>query len=116
MKKKRKQRNKTRQDPVEQASEFDRKWFEAHPGVNAYLRPLIPGEFRLYQPSSKTVLVEQLKPGFRARLEVADGISLAEALLSRPLLTDRDGNPISGLEFMQPLWSRGMFHRDPRTN
>jgi hypothetical protein len=52
MKKKRK-RNNPREDPVERATELDRQWFAAHPGVNAYLRLLVPGEFKYHKPSSK---------------------------------------------------------------
>jgi hypothetical protein len=61
MVKKKQRKNKVREDPVERAMALDRQYFAAHPGVNAYLRLLVPGEFRHYTPASHTVLVEQLK-------------------------------------------------------
>jgi hypothetical protein len=114
--KKKRRKNRAREDPVERAMELDRQYFAVHPGVNAYLRLLVPGEFRHATPASHTVLVEQLRPGVRVRVEVADGRSLEEALFSRPLLTDRQGNPIPGLGDLQPLWSRGLFQTDPQKN
>lgn len=56
-------------EAVDRASEADRLWFEAHPGVNVYVRPLVEGEF---PPSPNCppiigVCVEQLHRGFRIR-------------------------------------------------
>ncbi len=51
---------------VDQASEADRVWFEQHPGVNVYSRPIVPGEFGPIHAAG-LVTVTQIKPGVRHR-------------------------------------------------
>jgi len=60
---------------VDRASEYDRLWFEKHPGAASYVRRRIVGEFSrmeiedLRWPMDKYPLVEvtQIEPGLRAR-------------------------------------------------
>lgn len=51
------------------ASEADRLWFEAHPGVNVYVRPMVEGEFppSPHRPPIIGVCVEQVHRDFRIR-------------------------------------------------
>ena len=53
----------------EQASETDRKWFAANPGVNVYVRPMVKHEFPPLpnQPPIISVCVVQVHPKLRLR-------------------------------------------------
>jgi hypothetical protein len=56
-------------DTIDQASEEDRVWFEAHPTRSHRVRPFIPGETPEADPIPPThVAVRQVKPGIRVRL------------------------------------------------
>jgi hypothetical protein len=39
-------------------SEYDRAWFDAHPGVDEYIREFVPGEFKAKE-------LPPIPPGFR---------------------------------------------------
>ncbi len=54
-------------DPVDIASEDDRRWFEAHPQEKWRIREIIAGEFGPCQPKALRVLVMQIEPGVRMR-------------------------------------------------
>lgn len=93
MGKKRKHQRQRELSGADRASQQDKAWFEAHPGVNVYLRPEILGEFPAFarDESCHTVLVTQLRPGSRWREQVPDGISLQDAvILSRGDPVKRD--------------------------
>jgi len=51
-------------DPIAdiEASEYDRLWFENHPGETEYIRRRFPGE-----PFAHRVRVVQIMPGMRVR-------------------------------------------------
>lgn len=52
---------------IDQVSERDRAYFEAHPEVEAFLRPMQPGEFGPYEPAEPLVLVTRIADGIRTR-------------------------------------------------
>ena len=54
-------------DPVDIASEDDRRWFEEHPQETWRIRDIIAGEFGPFQPQAFQVLVMQIEPGIRMR-------------------------------------------------
>ncbi len=60
-------------DAFEAASEADRIWFEKHPEINTYIRPMTPGEIMFigtWEGGTVTggmVQVTQLAPGVRER-------------------------------------------------
>ena len=57
---------------VEQVSEVDRAWFEAHPGRRTYVRRLVsaegPGPLPWSGNGVAAVVVNQVRPGVRVRL------------------------------------------------
>ena len=54
-------------DPVDIASEDDRRWFEEHPHEKWRIREIIAGQFGSVQPQALHVLVMQIEPGIRMR-------------------------------------------------
>ena len=60
---------------LDRASEYDRLWFEKHPGRGSYVRPYLPGEFAepgvvdddLMVDDDPMVEVTQISPGVRIR-------------------------------------------------
>ena len=56
-------------DLIERVSDGDRDFFAAHPGLDEYVRPLVPGEFGgpEWELGIMAVLVVQWTPGARTR-------------------------------------------------
>lgn len=55
--------------PMEDASEFDRRYFEEHPGEGVYYRERIPGEWGKHEQEVRAayVRVTQVRLGYRTR-------------------------------------------------
>jgi hypothetical protein len=60
----------TAPDPQDVASDDDRRWFSDHPGRDYRLRRSFPGEARLHPDWLTTILVKQMAPGIRIRVQI----------------------------------------------